>query len=93
MNSINITMEAAGWNAEDSGGGCEWYLKKVVLPDGRPGYMAITDVGGASLPTYWGQEVFIGYYDRDMNSYRDGELDRQDKLSNVNLIYTRGDNV
>jgi hypothetical protein len=93
MSDVGRTMETAGWREAWSGGGCEWYIKEIILPDGRRGFMAITDMTGLSLPTYWAQEVMVGYYDQDMNSYRDGELDLQAKLVEVNLLYTRGDNL
>ena len=83
-------MEDEGWQPANSGGGCEWYVKRIILPDGREGFMAITNAEGCSLPSSLNEEVLVGYYDSEMVSYREGELDWRAPLSNVNLRYTRG---
>ena len=88
MSPISKVMKNLGWYAANSG--VMRYVKKTVLPDGRPGFITITAIEGCALPTSEDDEVLVEYLDQDMRSYREGELDWHGQLLLLNLFYDRG---
>jgi hypothetical protein len=62
--TLDQEMEKHGFGASSSGGGCEWYTKRVQHK-GKNAFIAVTDDGGLALPESMDEPVYVGIYDMD----------------------------
>jgi hypothetical protein len=62
--TLNQELEKHGFGASSSGGGCEWYTKKMQHK-GKNAFIAVTDIGGLALPESMDEPVYVGIYDLD----------------------------
>ena len=62
--TLDQEMDKLGFRASDSGGGCQWYTKKVQHK-GKSAFIAVTDMSGLDLPQSKDEPVYVGIYDLD----------------------------
>ena len=62
--TVNQEMEKHGFGASSSGGGCEWFTKKI-RHKAKNAFIAITDEGGLALPESLDEPVMVDVYDLD----------------------------
>ena len=60
--AIDEIMDKLGFTASLSGGGCEWYTKKIQFKD-KDAFVTITDDGGLGLPDSLEEPVYVCIYD------------------------------